>query len=66
MSEKELKPCPFCGGEAKIYKTKTTSLTDTLIPCYFVFCKQCCCQTQYSKTENEAISKWNRRTDNGN
>ena len=60
MSDIKLKPCPFCGDRAAIHKKND----DEVGFCYFVFCTKCCCETQYSRTEEEAISDWNRRADN--
>ena len=59
MDETILKPCPFCGGEAKI---------TLLIGNYGVGCTKCPgavfnCRRQ---TKEEAIEAWNRRTNNGN
>ena len=57
MSNKELKPCPFCGGEAE-YKI----FNDT---CYknnwysMVHCNKC--GTIMQGDYNEAIEKWNTR-----
>lgn len=49
MSE-ELKPCPFCGGEAVIFK-------------YYwqVRCEECMAETSIFETREEAIKAWNRR-----
>lgn len=57
----ELKPCPFCGGEA------TFVYIDMEIPSGFVRCKKklCCHQSQVRVLE-KAIEAWNRRADNGN
>lgn len=54
---KELKPCPFCGGEAKI---RDYSIQD-LGPEIDVFCTNCGGQTFVYETEGEAIEAWNRR-----
>ena len=54
MSETKLKPCPFCGGEATIYKSKIG---------FGVMCKYtpfCCTMVGY-KTKEEAINAWNNR-----
>lgn len=53
----ELKPCPFCGGEAETGKT-VFGLRAGLI---FVFCKKCYASSLDYKTEKEAIKVWNRR-----
>lgn len=56
----ELKPCPFCGGEAFKYFSGNPSCG------YFleIICKNCGCQTTRLH-EAEAIKLWNRRADNG-
>lgn len=51
----KLKPCPFCGGEAAIYKNE-------IMKTFCVYCTSC-----YGKTaalfdkENDAVEAWNRR-----
>lgn len=52
MSE-ELKPCPFCGGEAEM----------RLYDCeYFAQCIECFSSTAADhQTEEDAASAWNRR-----
>ena len=57
---KGLKKCPFCGGQANVYK----GFQDFLIykqKCYSVFCESCKCTTQYESTEKEALERWNNR-----
>ena len=49
MTEK-LKPCPFCGGEAKINKRE-----------YSIECTRCSAYMGYFYTKQEAIEAWNRR-----
>lgn len=59
MSNK-LKPCPFCGGEAKIYRGAFES--------YRAECKKCgvatmlCLDAPKNSGELEAIEIWNKRT----
>lgn len=57
MSEFELKPCPFCGGEARAYKS------EIVLPGYTVLCKKCNATVNYFLTNEEAIEAWNRRVE---
>lgn len=60
----ELKPCPFCGGEAEFIQERILGL-------YAVWCKNCKCQTmcQFDFGEGLEVSKqksayvWNRRVE---
>lgn len=58
--ENELKPCPFCGGEARIC---SAGFEATYIRCANI--KDCGCKFEWFDTEEEAIEAWNRRADNG-
>ena len=49
----ELKPCPFCGGEAVI-----DSCDETL---WSVICEKCNASIDFKETECEAIDAWNSR-----
>lgn len=51
----ELKPCPFCGGEAE--------LIDKYEGVFWIICKGCLCESGFVKTKEEAINAWNRRAD---
>lgn len=53
MSE-ELKPCPFCGGKAKLV---ATSYGD----CYVIYCTKCYTKQNYFINKNKAITAWNTR-----
>lgn len=60
---KELKPCPFCGGEAEVKKSK-----QCLAIAYTVVCKDKLCRGRSYKcvrAEHIAIEMWNRRANNG-
>lgn len=52
----ELKPCPFCGGEAK---TSNERFERTLLS--WVYCTSCGSAGGYRNTEQEAIEAWNTR-----
>jgi len=64
MSE-ELKPCPFCGGEAYTEGHKL-ELQDGF-GFWFVACKnQCGAMVGYFYTEDDARRAWNRRVEQNN
>lgn len=56
-ANEQLKPCPFCGGEAILIKEK-------IITRFYVECKKCSAMTNLFTTKEEAIEVWNRRTNN--
>jgi len=63
---KELKPCPFCGGEAEIYESGDnhriycTDLLNDNSYCILGALDHCC----DFKTEDEATKAWNTRLNN--
>ena len=69
----ELKPCPFCGGEAEIYAYEAEGATydkDTLgfvdVEIRTVFgvgCPVCGCIIADKTSEQKAIEAWNRRAE---
>ena len=55
---KELKKCPFCGGEVKIHSEQVDARTvlDNFV------CGKCCANTYFDFTDREeAIEQWNNR-----
>ena len=63
MSNIELKPCPFCGAEARMITSVSLNT-----PYAYVRCKNCRAETtSFRDTENNgsfifnAIEAWNRR-----
>lgn len=54
----ELKPCPFCGSHARLYKIH--KIGDAYG--YFVYCTFCGNRTQQGDNEIDIIAKWNRRS----
>ena len=54
----ELKPCPFCGGEAVILKADQYHVFPYS---YYVSCTKCTVGLGPLDTEAEAIEAWNRR-----
>lgn len=66
MSE-QLKPCPFCGGEAKIYmehKKIGLTLWGQCTKCYAKTSGYCPIDDleSFEKCKKLAITAWNRRT----
>ena len=55
----ELKPCPFCGGEAKIVRLFTSTRYDC-----FVKCTKCDNESGLYTSKQNAVKEWNRRFDN--
>lgn len=53
----ELKPCPFCGGEAKVIESKGL---------YWVACMKCCASADVIDDRDKAIEAWNRRVSDVN
>jgi len=53
----ELKPCPFCGGEAE------TLTAESMYGGYLfgIMCNDCCSRGDIYDTEAEAIEAWNTR-----
>ena len=56
----ELKPCPFCGGEA--YKLK---VNDHGFVFFSVVCHECHASTNRFTTEALAVEAWDRRAEDG-
>lgn len=57
-----LKPCPFCGGEAEIHPSNDWDAKFTGST-YFAWCDKCETRGDYYNTEAEAIVAWNTRAD---
>lgn len=71
MPEK-LKPCPFCGGEVKIYNmvSNIAQHLDGFLTldgeCYAVRCDDCNCEISFisaAASEEQTTQAWNRRTE---
>ena len=60
MSDKKLKPCPFCGENRKVVLMIEKS-SDGL---WRIRCDNCGCRTQWMDNEKQAIRAWNTRTPN--
>lgn len=63
MSNKRLKPCPFCGGEAEIIINKTRQGQTSNIRCSKCTCKKTLLKYPYydGDIEQDAIDDWNMR-----
>lgn len=62
----ELKPCPFCGGEADIVidPDGIKEAETGRFWAYNVVCKQCCATTGLTWSSERAAKAWNRRDRN--
>lgn len=49
----ELKPCPFCGGQARRAENKNFG--------WLVHCKKCFAKTDHYQSKGAAARAWNRR-----
>ena len=63
----ELKPCPFCGSEARIERVRRHKLFPQFIFPYcthlpYIKCNLCGATSRVMWTLEEAIEIWNRRT----
>ena len=55
---KELKPCPFCGGEAKYFRS---DFDDDVEDTEYVGCTRCEAVTPLFFKKDQSIEWWNRR-----
>ena len=60
----ELKPCPFCGGKAKMRRFASGRMFNR-IPVFFVECCVCRSKTSVELDTKTAEEAWNRRTEDG-
>ena len=61
MCRVDLKPCPFCGGKARIRKYVDIAFLVHKSNCYMAQCDNCGCGTSYESSEAHAEATWNRR-----
>lgn len=54
----ELKPCPFCGGEAELIEHTYGAYKDATVAC-----KQCGIRSTLFSNDLEAVMFWNRRAE---
>lgn len=61
----ELKPCPFCGGQADIsIDPETVVDTEGRRWAYTVVCNKCCATSGLTYLPEKASEAWNRRASN--
>ena len=70
MEHNELKPCPFCGGEAQIRQNDVCGGFGMYITKYFVMCAKCGARGAsaddyyFEHPLAKAVTAWNRRANN--
>jgi len=57
----ELKPCPFCGGDAKLIIVPGYFKTGLSSSGWLVKCLNGCCSQRPHIDDHEAIEAWNQR-----
>lgn len=58
----ELKPCPFCGGKAKLHNEV---FAEFCVKVFYVQCTNCGVRTMKDGFTEYAVKDWNRRVNNG-
>ena len=58
MKIEKLKPCPFCGGKAILYKQRASTLFSET---HTIGCSKCGISTFEKRTKKQVITLWNRR-----
>ena len=59
----KLKPCRYCGGEAKLEKRELSRDRSFGGYIYGVTCSSCGAQVATNGSEEQAVDYWNRRAD---
>lgn len=55
----ELRPCPFCGGKAKLYRDRPIGVSPCMIKPH-IDCTECTA-SMYASSAVQVIEAWNRR-----
>ena len=58
-----LKPCPFCGGNARLIPFKSVFMYNGSGA--YVSCALCEARTKLAVSKDKAIEEWNRRVNDG-
>ena len=61
MNNTELKPCPFCGSDAKVLHYEDLTIDFASMYKHYVICLKCKANTDLKASVEDAIEAWNRR-----
>lgn len=65
MEKIKLRPCPFCGVEAEIFRGTSLNIGKEYEDHYTVRCRSCFNGTGLYKDPGRAAEVWNRRVEDG-
>lgn len=63
MENDELRPCPFCGGEAVRLQFLDNPPASEAKGTRYIGCKNCCVTSFSDMTAKEAVEAWNKRAE---
>ena len=65
MKEPTLKPCPFCGGKARLISGQNKAKQALSPILWQVLCTKGCVVMPLEISDHDAVNNWNRRAKDG-